>query len=92
MTRIFPLVSCSAAWFASAGGTSVVLPVPGGAWTTTLPALANQAAEQDTSGKILVTAPRRVAVRAAANRLQHLSGSVLPKSLNCLIKRNVRAC
>ncbi|HAT1245203.1 TPA: ATP-dependent RNA helicase [Corynebacterium striatum] len=55
---------------------NVVVQAPPGTGKTTLvpPALANQAAEQGTSGKILVTAPRRVAVRAAANRLQHLSG------------------
>lgn len=55
---------------------NVVVQAPPGTGKTTLvpPALANQAAEQDMSGKILVTAPRRVAVRAAANRLQHLSG------------------
>ncbi|MDO5032594.1 ATP-dependent RNA helicase [Corynebacterium sp.] len=49
----------------------VVVQAPPGTGKTTLvpPALANQS-----SGKVLVTAPRRVAVRAAANRLQKLSG------------------
>ena len=51
----------------------VVVQAPPGTGKTTLvpPALANQAAG---CGKVLVTAPRRVAVRAAANRLQELSG------------------
>ncbi|WP_311521377.1 ATP-dependent RNA helicase [uncultured Corynebacterium sp.] len=49
----------------------VVVQAPPGTGKTTLvpPALANQV-----NGKVLVTAPRRVAVRAAANRLQELSG------------------
>ena len=49
----------------------VVVQAPPGTGKTTLvpPALANQV-----EGKVLVTAPRRVAVRAAANRLQELSG------------------
>lgn len=49
----------------------VVVQAPPGTGKTTLvpPALANQS-----EGKVLVTAPRRVAVRAAANRLQELSG------------------
>lgn len=51
----------------------VVVQAPPGTGKTTLvpPALANHAAGR---GKVLVTAPRRVAVRAAANRLQELSG------------------
>ena len=51
----------------------VVIQAPPGTGKTTLvpPALANQAAGR---GKVIVTAPRRVAVRAAANRLQELSG------------------
>ena len=49
----------------------VVVQAPPGTGKTTLvpPALANQV-----HGTVLVTAPRRVAVRAAANRLQELSG------------------
>ncbi|WP_408929874.1 ATP-dependent RNA helicase [Corynebacterium axilliensis] len=51
----------------------VVIQAPPGTGKTTLvpPALANQA---EGRGKVIVTAPRRVAVRAAANRLQELSG------------------
>lgn len=50
---------------------NVVVQAPPGTGKTTLvpPALANQS-----TGKVLVTAPRRVAVRAAANRLRTLSG------------------
>lgn len=49
----------------------LVVQAPPGTGKTTLvpPALANYA------GKVLVTAPRRVAVRAAARRLAHLDGS-----------------
>ncbi|WP_286954332.1 MULTISPECIES: ATP-dependent RNA helicase [Corynebacterium] len=50
---------------------NVVVQAPPGTGKTTLvpPALANQS-----TGKVLVTAPRRVAVRAAAHRLRSLSG------------------
>lgn len=52
----------------------LVVEAPPGTGKTTLvpPALANH-----TAGKVLVTAPRRVAVRAAARRLASLDGSVL---------------
>lgn len=51
---------------------NVVVQAPPGTGKTTLvpPALANQCA-----GKVIVTAPRRVAVRAAAARLRQLSGT-----------------
>lgn len=51
-----------------------VIQAPPGTGKTTLvpPALVNH-----TQGKVLVTAPRRVAVRAAARRLAHLDGSQL---------------
>lgn len=53
---------------------AVVIQAPPGTGKTTLipPALANH-----TGGKVLVTAPRRVAVRAAARRLAQLDGSRL---------------
>lgn len=65
---------------------NVVVQAPPGTGKTTLlpPALANQAAQnaaqnaaterEPSVGKIIVTAPRRVAVRAAAHRLRTLSG------------------
>lgn len=65
---------------------NVVVQAPPGTGKTTLipPALANQAAQnaaqnaaterESSVGKIIVTAPRRVAVRAAAHRLRTLSG------------------
>lgn len=51
---------------------TLVVQAPPGTGKTTLvpPALANHV-----QGKVLVTAPRRVAVRAAARRLAHLDGS-----------------
>lgn len=53
---------------------NVVIQAPPGTGKTTLvpPALANHAAGR---GKVIVTAPRRVAVRAAAQRLSTLSGA-----------------
>ena len=53
---------------------NVVIQAPPGTGKTTLvpPALANHAAGR---GKVFVTAPRRVAVRAAAQRLSTLSGT-----------------
>ncbi len=58
----------------SSGSGAAVVEAPPGAGKTTLvpPALANV-----TGGKILVTTPRRVAVRAAARRLSALDGSTL---------------
>ncbi|MEZ2190195.1 ATP-dependent helicase HrpB [Corynebacterium sp. CCM 9204] len=59
---------------ALAGTGACVVQAPPGTGKTTLvpPALANI-----TGGKVVVTAPRRVAVRAAARRLAHLDGSRL---------------
>lgn len=55
------------------GGSCVIQAPPGTGKTTLIPpALANH-----TGGKVLVTAPRRVAVRAAARRLAQLDGSRL---------------
>jgi len=53
---------------------NVVIQAPPGTGKTTLvpPALANHSAGR---GKVIVTAPRRVAVRAAAQRLSTLSGT-----------------
>jgi len=54
--------------------TAVVVSAPPGTGKTTLvpPVLANR-----TSGRVIVTQPRRVAARAAARRLAHLDGSAL---------------
>lgn len=89
MTRIFDLTRIGAGLpvaetIASlpADGNVVVQAPPGTGKTTLIPpALANQAAHDHAAehtasgvGKIIVTAPRRVAVRAAAHRLRALSG------------------
>ncbi|MDY5840894.1 MAG: ATP-dependent helicase C-terminal domain-containing protein [Corynebacterium camporealensis] len=60
---------------------NVVVQAPPGTGKTTLipPALSNQV-----EGKVLVTAPRRVAVRAAAARLRHLSGT--PKAVGHAVR------
>ncbi|WP_151529641.1 MULTISPECIES: ATP-dependent helicase HrpB [Corynebacterium] len=55
------------------GGATVVHAPPGTGKTTLIPpAVANLLHEQSHSGKVLVTAPRRVAVIAAAQRLRQL--------------------
>lgn len=56
---------------------SVVVQAPPGTGKTTLipPLISNEVSE--TMGKVVVTAPRRVAVRAAASRLASLDGSVV---------------
>ena len=64
-------------------GAAVITAPPGTGKTTFVPALvanlcaerAPRAAQTHTSGRILVTQPRRVAVRAAARRLAALDGS-----------------
>ena len=56
---------------------SVVVQAPPGTGKTTLipPLISNEVSE--TVGKVVVTAPRRVAVRAAASRLAYLDGSAV---------------
>lgn len=57
---------------------TLLIQAPPGTGKTTLvpPALVNYvAARAGAGGKVIVTAPRRVAVRAAARRLAHLDGS-----------------
>ena len=57
------------------GGCAVVTAPPGTGKTTLLPpAVAVALAEVDTSGRVLVTQPRRVAARAAARRIARLLG------------------
>ena len=62
------------------GHSAAVVQAPPGTGKTTLvpPALANEVlSSPQREGKVLVTAPRKVAVRAAARRLAHLDGSPL---------------
>lgn len=67
---------------------NVVVQAPPGTGKTTLvpPALANQAKG---AGKVIVTAPRRVAVRAAAQHLSTLSGA--PEKVGFAIRGESRA-
>lgn len=62
---------------------TAVIQAPPGTGKTTLvpPALANH-----TGGKVLVTAPRRVAVRAAARRLAQLDGSKLGERVGFTVR------
>lgn len=65
-----------------AAPTAVIQAPPGTGKTTLVPpALANH-----TEGKVLVTAPRRVAVRAAARRLAHLDGSRLGERVGFTVR------
>ena len=61
-----------------ATGAAVVTAPPGTGKTTVVPPLlANLTAKGGRTGRVLVTQPRRVAVRAAARRIAHLDGSPL---------------
>ena len=61
---------------AAPGSAAVVQAPPGTGKTTLVPPLAaNLAAGQGNGGRVLVTQPRRVAVRSAARRLAALDGS-----------------
>ncbi|GAB3942858.1 ATP-dependent RNA helicase [Corynebacterium tapiri] len=64
---------------------NVVVEAPPGTGKTTLvpPAVANEV-----PGKVIVTAPRRVAVRAAARRLSHLSGE--PAAVGYAVRGDTR--
>lgn len=64
---------------ACAARRRAVVQAPPGSGKTTLvpPALANLLARRSPGSRVLVCAPRRVAVRAAAQRLAHLDGSAL---------------
>ena len=65
-----------------ASPTAVIQAPPGTGKTTLVPpALANH-----TGGKVLVTAPRRVAVRAAARRLAQLDGSKLGERVGFTVR------
>ena len=59
-----------------AAGSVVVQAPPGTGKTTLIPPLISNEVSK-TVGKVVVTAPRRVAVRAAASRLASLDGSVV---------------
>lgn len=70
---------------------TLVIQAPPGTGKTTLvpPALANFLASHpglDNPGKVIITAPRRVAVRAAAKRLAYLDGSRLGERVGYSIK------
>ncbi|HIZ34746.1 MAG TPA: DEAD/DEAH box helicase [Candidatus Ruania gallistercoris] len=61
-----------------ATGAAVVTAPPGTGKTTVVPPLvANLTAKRGAPGRVLVTQPRRVAVRAAARRIAHLDDSAL---------------
>ena len=62
---------------AAATGTMVVTAPPGTGKTTFVPALVANLLAPRASGRVIVTQPRRVAVRAAARRLSELDGTPL---------------
>ena len=76
---------------AAATGAAVITAPPGTGKTTLVPALiANLCAERAGAGaapgRVLVTQPRRIAVRAAARRLAALDGSALGESVGFTVR------
>ncbi|NHI17074.1 ATP-dependent helicase HrpB [Microbacterium excoecariae] len=67
---------------ALAGGSAVVVAPPGSGKTTYVPPLAAAV----TGGRVLVTQPRRVAVRAAARRLAELDGAALGERVGYAVR------
>lgn len=69
------------------GGSCVVQAPPGSGKTTLAPpAVANHLAERGGARKVLVTAPRRIAVRAAAQRLAFLDRSPVGERVGFTIR------
>ena len=72
-----------------AAGSVVVQAPPGTGKTTLIPPLISNEVSK-TVGKVVVTAPRRVAVRAAASRLASLDGSVVGDRVGYTIRGDAR--
>lgn len=74
------------------GGTAVVQAPPGTGKTTLVPPLLANLAESRTSGtgRVVVTQPRRVAVRSAAARLAALDGSRLGEKVGYTVRGESR--
>ena len=73
---------------ALAGGAAVVQAPPGTGKTTLVPPLL---ADLTGSGRVVVTAPRRIAVRAAAARLAQLDGSAVGERVGFTVRGERRA-
>ncbi|WP_036319140.1 ATP-dependent helicase HrpB [Microbacterium indicum] len=67
---------------AFAWGAAVITAPPGTGKTTFVPPLVAESAD----GRVVVTQPRRVAVRAAARRLAHLAGEPLGRSVGFTVR------
>lgn len=75
----------------SPGAAAVVQAPPGTGKTTAVPpAVAAAVAAHGAAGRVLVTAPRRVAVRAAARRLADLAGARLGGPVGYAVRGDVR--
>ncbi|MBV7294381.1 ATP-dependent helicase HrpB [Corynebacterium sp. TAE3-ERU12] len=75
-------------------GASAVVQAPPGTGKTTLvpPIVANGLAQAGVSGRVVVTAPRRVAVRAAARRLAELADVELGREVGYTVRGDARTC
>ncbi|NWN88087.1 MAG: ATP-dependent helicase HrpB [Micrococcaceae bacterium] len=70
---------------------AVVVAPPGTGKTTVVPpTLANRLRHQSRPGKILVTQPRRMAARAAARRLAHLTGTQLGQEVGYTVRGDAK--
>ena len=72
-------------------GTCVVQAPPGSGKTTLAPpVIANVLAAQGRTGRVIVTGPRRVTVRAAAGRLAHLTHTTVGDVVGYRVRGDVR--
>ena len=70
---------------------AVVVAPPGTGKTTVVPpTLANRLRQQSRPGKIVVTQPRRMAARAAARRLAHLTGTQLGQEVGYSVRGDAK--
>lgn len=77
---------------AGTGLRGVVVAPPGTGKTTVVPpTIANRLRAADRGGKVLVTQPRRMAARAAARRLAHLTGTRLGETVGYTVRVIVKS-
>ncbi|MGO4956643.1 ATP-dependent helicase HrpB [Luteococcus sp. Sow4_B9] len=95
------LAACGDLQAALSGGVVVVQAPPGTGKTTLVPPLvanelvanelvANQSGAATAAGRVVVTQPRRIAARAAARRLAHLSGTRLGEEVGFSVRGESR--
>ncbi|MGI6878175.1 ATP-dependent helicase HrpB [Microbacterium sp. gxy059] len=76
---------------AIAGGAAVVTAPPGTGKTTLVPPIVANLVAERAGGRVLVTQPRRVAVRAAARRIAELDGSRAGERVGFAVRGERRA-